>query len=871
MDYRNHDNVSDINPIYDTFFKGIIIWTSPHKQGHDKIEDDETEKPSMISRVRTMGLRCLFLISFILCILGGILFLVFFAVVMGITHTSYPHIRGTVNLSYANADGNIIIERDAYGVPHIKATSMRDLSYGQGYAEAQDRLFQLDITRRAGRGTLSGLVGTGAFDIDELGVTLQLEKKARASYAALSNTSKTLLTAYVDGINAYIDEKPVLTADYTMVFDNRTVQKFEPFETLISMYLLGWRLSANARHEIERMKMIGDGLTPARVLEVVPPANTNFTVLLESELTQMNGLSQAQKDTNEAARNNVTNVYTPASPIKTNSLIERLESNPFYNKIMDGLAPDTKASNNWVIGGQHTDSGFPFLANDPHLTMTSPSPFYLKHLVCESCNLNAIGAGVALIPSIVIGKTDKVAWGITAAYTDVIDLYKIAYGNSFDAYNHQGTSKAFEDTVYTLRASNGQTKKITVRETVYGPLVSNIFGIPQFTLPIAMHWGVLDSIDTSMDTVLSIVHSENVDEFTAAINANVTAIPLNFVVVDSSNNTAYALSGKIPNRPHSGLFVMNGNGDSDPAGFLPRSAYPVVKNPPRGWIASANNRVVPHGYPHNLGYDAASIYRASRIHTRISEAIDSSIKMNITTLRSIQLDSVSSAYLTWNSTFDIFNTIYESQKDEVAIYSLRAAALKEWNGNYSLSSEAPMLFEFFLRELRRSALPTSVESSTLSSVIRVTNLLSSNSDDVCGTSSCRSTFVINAFRAAVDAVETRGGLLSWGLSHVVEFPSTIYDSSPLKCFASRQTYNAIGGSLTVNVAPIVSFNGTLNSYHGPSYRQLITMNTNRTLGDADSFFVVPTGNSGNMVSPFYDNLISLWRTGEYMNMSTAYS
>ena len=283
--------------------------------------------------------------------------------------------------------------RDAYGIPHIFASTEADAAYALGYVHAQDRLWQMEMNRRIGSGRLAEILGPAGLEADRFLRTIGVRRAAQASLAQLDAVSLGVLEAYSAGVNAFLAAGPVLPVEFLLT--GARPEPWTPVDSLVWMKMMAWDLGGNWRSELLRMRLART-LPMARLQEFLPPFPGDAPVPLPDLKTLYGSL---EKEALRLAIADMEQVLTFAPP----------------------ELPEGAGSNNWVVAGSRSASDKPLLANDPHLGLTAPAVWYFAHLHIPGRNL--IGATLPGIPIVTLGRNDRIAWGFTNTGPDVQDLY----------------------------------------------------------------------------------------------------------------------------------------------------------------------------------------------------------------------------------------------------------------------------------------------------------------------------------------------------------------------------------------------------------------------------------------------------------------
>ncbi len=715
--------------------------------------------------------------------------------------TTLPQTTG--RLAMKGLSDTVEITRDARGILKIEAQNLEDLFFGQGVAHAQDRLWQMEFQRRLGAGTLAEVLGPAAVETDEFMRTLGVYRAAEAAYDALSPQTRRLLDAYVRGINAYLATNPPLPLEFKLLgFKPRP---WRAADVLVWAKLMSWDLSGNYEKELLRYKLLARGLSKARINELLPPYPDDAPTVLQSVA--------ARPSRNDGA------------------LAEALL------QLDRKLSPGIEASNNWVVAGSRTASGKPLLANDPHLRLSTPSIWILNEL--QAPGFYAVGASFPGLPGVVIGHNDRIAWGVTNVGADVQDLYVLEEKDG--GYLYKGQVRPYRIRKETIRVKGQDPVTILVRETVYGPVISDVVKAPG-EKPLALRWISLDPGDTTLEAFLRIDQARDWKSFNEAL-AYYVAPSQNFVYADVEGNIGYLAPGKIPIRKpgHSGAYPVVGTGEWDWQGFIPFDELPRTLNPPQGYVVTANNKVTPKAYPYTITVDWADPYRARRI----TELITAKPKLDVEDMARIQADEVSLLFRDFRPVIALLQPKSEAGKK----WKQRLLA---WEGREDIRSEEATVFEAWYTELTR--LPAKEVGQAHWDQPRYLLKAMREGDLACG-GSCLGF----ASQALDRVVERLGEVKPWGQVHQAVFVHFVMskDDRVRRIFERKIAHG--GDRFTVNVGPYRA--ADFRMAWGPSYREIVDLSALEK-----SRFIHPMGQSGNVMSPNYDDLLPLWAQNRYLPM-----
>ncbi|WP_435208098.1 penicillin acylase family protein [Streptomyces sp. bgisy034] len=581
---------------------------------------------------------------------------------------SFPQTKGSITLK--GLSGPVDVKRDDYGIPQIYASSDEDLFMAQGFVQAQDRFWEMDVRRHMTSGRLSEMFGKSQVDNDEFLRTLGWDRIAKQEYdKTLSASTKKYLQAYAAGVNAYLDGKDNkdISLEYAALgFTNDYKPgKWTPVDSVAWLKAMAWDLRGNMQDEIDRALMTSR-LGPKEIADLYPqyPYSRNKTIVQAGqydEVTKTFGSTGSASGTGSSAGGTAGTGTSSATPGLQNQLAglqEVLDDLP----TAVGVNGNGIGSNSWVVGGKYTITGKPLLANDPHLSASLPSVWYQMGLHCRTvsskCQYDVSGYTFAGMPGVVIGHNQNISWGMTNSGVDVTDLYLEKL--SGDGYLYDGKTVPFTTRQETIEVAGGSPKKIVVRQTKDGmPLLSDRSdelvkvgrkATVDTAAPdrgdgygIALRWTALDP-GTTMDAVFAMDKAKNWTDFRAA--AALFDVPSqNLIYADTENHIGYTLPGKIPTRPqgYDGSVPAPGwDAKSRWTGYIDDDELPYEYDPARGYIVTANQAVIDKAeYPYTLTTDWGYGARSQRINDLIQSKIDDGGKISTDDMRQMQLDNSS--------------------------------------------------------------------------------------------------------------------------------------------------------------------------------------------------------------------------------------
>ncbi|MGF0176769.1 penicillin acylase family protein [Streptomyces sp. Marseille-Q5077] len=601
------------------------------------------------------------------------------AVVAGVTggaywsistvRASFPQTKGSITLD--GLSGPVDVKRDGYGIPQIYASSDEDLFMAQGFVQAQDRFYEMDVRRHMTSGRLSEMFGKSQVDNDEFLRTLGWNRVAEQEYQkTLSDSTKKYLQAYAKGVNAYLDGKgnKDISLEYAALgfANDYKPQKWTPVDSIAWLKAMAWDLRGNMQDEIDRALMTSR-LGPKEIQDLYPdyPYGRNKTIV---QAGQYDEVTKTFEQGSTAGAGSSADSSTSGTGTAAGSDGAGLQSQlSGLQDVLDdlptavGVNGNGIGSNSWVVGGKYTITGKPLLANDPHLSASLPSVWYQMGLHCRSvsskCQYDVSGYTFAGMPGVVIGHNKNIAWGMTNSGVDVTDLYLEKL--SGDGYLYDGKTRPFTTREETIKVAGGSSKKIVVRETGNGPLLSDrsselVKAGKKATVDtaapdrgdgygVSLRWTALQA-GTTMDAVFAMDKAKNWTDFRAA-GALFDVPSQNLIYADTEDNIGYTLPGRIPTRAqgYDGSVPAPGwDSKSRWTGYIDDDELPYEYNPSRGYIVTANQAVVDKAkYPYTLTTDWGYGARSQRITDLIQSKIDDGGKISTDDMRQMQLDNSS--------------------------------------------------------------------------------------------------------------------------------------------------------------------------------------------------------------------------------------
>lgn len=730
------------------------------------------------------------------------------------------------------AGQNVDIAFDDRMIPHIFAQNDHDAYYAQGYVTAMHRLWQMDFQTRFAAGRLCEVVGKKALELDRyqrrMGMVYGAEKSLEGMMA--DPQSKVMILAYTQGINDYIRSLSAATIPLEYKLLDFKPENWTPIKCALLLKQMSAVLAmgsdefymTNIRNKFGT-EVVKD-LFPDYPFKEDPiiPAGTKW---------DFNALP------------------VPPAPEPDSSILTK--------DIRTKEKEEGIGSNNWALSGSKTASGFPILANDPHLDLSLPSIWYQIQL--HAPGLNAYGVSLPGAPGIIIGFNQKIAWGVTNVAADVLDFYQIRFkDNTHTSYWYDNQWKKTSYKIEKIKIRGGDTEVDTVFYTHHGPVVylqkpkdfSRSNNIP---VGNALRW-IAHEKSNELRTFYLLNRGRNYNDYRKALTYY-TAPAQNFIFASADNDIAITANGKFPLKwKDQGKFILDG---SDPKndwhGWIPAAQNPTVKNPERGFVSSANQSSTDQSYPYYINWEFSPYERGKRINDRLTvmtQATADSIRRMQTDNYSIHAQNILPAVLKMVDE----NKLNATQKEGLTM-------VRGWDKYYNANSVGASIFDFWTKRLQEDIwkdeftvanVPMKYPSRDRT-VQLILNEPGSKWIDNINTPAIETLndLVTESFKFACDTLERRFGPIGkdweWAnvkhtnVPHLAKIPG--FGSKPLMIGGGKMTINALSES------------------NGPSWRMVVELGKS-----PKGHGVFPGGQSGNPGSKFYDNMIDTWANGQLYDL-----
>jgi penicillin amidase len=720
----------------------------------------------------------------------------------------------------------VAINYDDHMIPHIFAKNDHDLYFAQGYVTAKDRLWQMDMQTRSASGRLAEVIGASALDHDKYERRMGMVYGAEKTLGELMKNqyTKEAILSYTEGVNSYISQLSI--RDYPLEFKllDYKPEYWKPLNCALLMKLMSETLAGGSdefamTNDLDRfgLKAVED-LFPDHSMhqEPVIPKGTKWNFL------------------------RLSIPKTPA--IHSPNFIDSVKP----RKRIPGIG-----SNNWAVSGNKTLSGYPILANDPHLTLSFPSIWYQLQMSSPSVNVN--GVSIPGSPCIIIGYNKDISWGVTNVGADILDWYQLKFKDKSKNeywYNNKWTKVSRRIERIIIRGQ--KTQFDTVIYTHYGPVVyetNQIKTTENVPVGSALRWIAHDSSRELM-TFYYLNRAKNYSDYREALSFY-SAPAQNFVFASKQKDIALTVAGRFPLKsPGQGKFILDGSDSTNNwHGWIPFQQNPAIKNPDRGFVSSANQQSTDSNYPYYINWEFDTWYRAKRINDRLSTLH----KITIDSMKRLQTDNYSVLAQ------DVLPTMLK-YLDSSVLSGIRYKAyniIKHWNKEYNYNSIGASIFnEWWLRFYSKTwSDKFIVEGLYLKppSYDRTEQLLlkESNSNWFYNSKTKKKenskSITISAFNEVVTEMEKKYGPISsnWEWGNIKY--TYINHLASLSGFGSG-VFAAGGTEGVINA---------LQNDQGPSWRMVVEMGP-RT----KAYGILPGGESGNAGSYYYDDMLQNWKEGK---------
>ncbi|MBX3008933.1 MAG: penicillin acylase family protein [Melioribacteraceae bacterium] len=778
--------------------------------------------------------------------------IVIFSISYWMLNRTVPEYDGETNSE--SLKSSITVYRDSSAIPLIVALNDEDAAFGIGYVHAQDRLFQMDVARRAGEGRLSEIFGTSTLSFDKMFKTIGIYNNVKNNYDRLNPLTKKILKSYADGVNHFIKENK---GKYQPEFGILGYEPYnwKPEHSLVIGKLLGWELNISWWTDVAFSAII-QKIGEEKARQLLPDFPQNAPTIIPSEFK---------------------NIAT----IKTEIINTDRKFREFTGFIGTHIG-----SNNWVVNNSMSSSAKPIVANDPHLAFSAPGKWFF--IMVSSPTWKVEGFSLPGIPAVIIGKNQNISWVVTNVMADDADFYAEQIDTSGTKYLIDGNWRNLKSRKEIIKVKNGGDELLDIRENHRGPLITDshpynvLYPGSKNNAALSMRWTGLEFSD-DLFSLLMINKASNWEEFKLALS-HFTVPGQNFVYGDNKNNIGYICASKLPVRSNaSPTLVYNGTTSSnDWKGFVPYGEMPILFNPAQNFIASANNKTLKN-FPHHI----SNLWEPSSRIERITQLLSSKSKHNVKDFKTYQNDLIS-PYSQKIIGFikPAFQNVRINDNNLRDVIKL----LDSWNYEMNSGSQLPAIYNVFLKFLIKNIFEDELGKELFSQYVFVANvpyrklleILEANSStflDNINTAEIetRDEIIRNSLSEATTYLEKHFGKniadWQWGNLHTVTFKHMFSGKSDFLDKIINIGPYPIGGDGTTIFNTEYSFRYLSNSDDeipvttkfenilGPSMRYIYDF------GDPEIIhFILPTGQSGNFMSSHYSDMTDKWRKGKYIKL-----
>ncbi len=743
----------------------------------------------------------------------------------------------TTELNANGIAGDVEIFRDGAGVPHIMAGSEDDMYFAAGFVHAQDRLWQMDLFRRLGRGRLSEILGSKALTADRLMRTLSIGRTADTLLVKVSAETRRILAAYTRGVNHCISNG---RGKYPLEFDLLQYDP-EPWsmqDCLIIERLLGWELTLSWWIDLT-LGDLAQALGEEKAREVIPLTDPHCPAILP--------VIEGRIGAADSFRDAVAELRT---------LTDRRGS--------------AIGSNCWAVSGEKSATGLPLLANDTHLPHMQPGQWYIMHMQCPT--MNAAGVSIPGAPGIVIGHNDHLAWGMTNAMADNADfvMERVSFRDS--TWEYQGSVRRLGVRVDSILVRDSAAVEHIVYSTAHGPLVNGAHparpaaATTAHEIPIAIRWTGFDESDEIL-AVARMNRAQSWPEFKEALRTY--GLPAqNITCVGKSGFIGYILAGRIPLRPAAAA-VFPSEGWTPAAewrGYVPFEQMPYSFSEPGSRLAHANNPV-----SHELRFYLSGIWESDARIKRILELLDEPRAFDTRDFRLMQLDEVSHSA---PMVRDAFVRALQRMPDRSLELTRVMNLLAQWDSRMTENSVAASIFNAAFTHLLRAALEDEMGADRYKRYVQISNvpvramerLLADTAttwfDDVRTPQIETKEDILRkaVLLGMLDLTRRRGTSMQdwkWGAVHTLTFRHPLGETAPLEALLNVGPLPAAGNNSTLNNGDYL-YAEPYECVVGAAMRLIVDVSSMDTCE-----IVLPTGQSGQPLSPHYSDQTVLWQNGAY--------
>jgi penicillin amidase len=748
---------------------------------------------------------------------------------------SFPQTSGV--LPVPGLEERVTVSRDEFGVPHIAAGSEHDLTFAMGYVHAQDRLWQMDLSRRAGAGSLSEIFGSSTVPFDRMFRIIGIQRISEEVEKSISPNSRNRLQWYADGVNTFItSHKGKYPAEFDLL--RYDPEPWQPLHSIIIGRMMAWELNLAWWTDLTYGAIL-DKVGQEKMREILPSYPNDVAPIVPS---------------------------TAWRAMADLGFLRTAESFQEFT----GSSGTLGGSNAWVVAPSRSASGKVILANDTHLHLQCPSNWYELDLHAPGYDVS--GMSIAGVPGIVAGQNKHIAWGLTNVMADDADFYIEKIDSSDPTrYIYDGESLPIQTREEEILVRGDSAVSVLIRSTHHGPIVTDIstsLKKMQYPFVASMRW-TGSEISDQVEAFNAIDRATNWEEFIAGVK-QFTGPGQNFVYGDIQGNIGYWCGVKLPIRGTQSLLPLAGwTKETEWKGFVPFDQLPHLFNPPEGYIATANNKIVDDSYPYHI----SDLWEPPSRIVRLREVLGKKDLFSVEDFERLQ------------------NDMFSYQAKELVPYILAACEdstfkdagdqfvceyLRNWNFVFAKTDIATTIFQEFFVKLLENIYKDEMGDEIFHDFvilvnvpIRVTTKLmqegtSSWFDDVrTERVEARDDIIRKSMHEAVAALKQRFGsetkLWRWGDLHTVTLrhPFSLGLPKPLSRLFMIGPF-PYGGASTALMSGEYSYNTPFEVTVGASFRQIVDFSK-----PDEARRILPTGQSGQIFHKHFDDQTHLWLNGAY--------
>jgi penicillin amidase len=747
-----------------------------------------------------------------------------------------PKYSGVVQLEGMQKPVEVLY--DYYGIPHIYALTEEDAYFALGYTHAQDRLLQMEMIRRVASGRLSEVFGPEFVKTDVFFRTLGLARHARASSRKYLNGSNAqyekVARAYTAGINQFM-HKGRIPAEFVML--GIPLQEFTTDDLYLTLEYLTFNFAMGLRTDA-LMSYINSRLGPAYFKDLIATSPPLYTV-----------------------------------PVKMPDTLSRSAAFNTIDKILETLpVPPLLGSNAWAVSPSKSGTGKVLFANDTHIGYSQPCVWYEAHL--EYPGNSVYGNYAAGMPFAVVGHTRQITWGLTMLENDDLDFYKIRLkpGDS-TMYWFDGNWRPLEKRGETIQVKNSEPVQLSVYSTHHGPLMQH--AMPEWkgvtSDAVALWWTQLRFPCNLMEVCYQLNHSKDIRDARYAVSGIISP-GLNIIYGDAEGNIALWTAGRLIRRNskiNSWLLQDGTKHQSEPQGYYDFTDNPSQVNPARGFVHSANQQMdtMAGGFRYPGYYTPDD--RALRIETLLSDRTS----YNIEDFQRINTDTESP--ITPLLTRIMIDAVIEDVIHKTPQHYQASKTLLTWDGDHQLRDVAPTIYYKLLYHVLHGAmadelgeqnfkayLATHTSKTFLNSFLKNEHSVWWNDISTKEVQESRNTIISKAYDQTItellDQLGKEVDSWEWGRVHFVEHVHPIGRKKPFNMFFNAGPYPVPGGPEVINqIAMPLNAEGVYKATYGPAMRIVLDF-----ADIENSKSILPTGQSGNVMSRHYYDQAIMYNTGK---------